>query len=153
MRIGIVGSEQAKFGPLSEGAARNLIMGLIHGEGVELVVSGECHLGGVDIFAKEAAIASEIEFLGFPPKELSWDKGYKPRNIQIARASDVVHCITLKQLPPEFNGMKFSLCYHCKRDDHVKSGGCWTAKYAKKLGKDSFLHIINPDGGVITRAY
>jgi hypothetical protein len=38
--------------------------------------------------------------------------------------------------------MKFDLCYHCGTKDHVKSGGCWTVKYARKLGKQGKVIII-----------
>lgn len=150
MKIGIVGSEQAKFTPITETAARTIICDLIHG--FDAVISGECHLGGVDIYAKEEALAHGMPFKGFPPKKLQWEGGYKQRNLEIAKNSDTVVCITIEQLPPEYNGMKFELCYHCKRDDHVKSGGCWTAKQASRMGKDAYLYVIKPDGSYYSRA-
>jgi len=79
----------------------------------------------------------------FPPKVLSWEQGYKVRNLQIANRSDVVYCITVNKLPEEYTGMRFPLCYHCGTKDHVKSGGCWTMKEAIKLGKGGELRVIN----------
>jgi hypothetical protein len=39
--------------------------------------------------------------------------------------------------------MTFEMCYHCMSDTHVKSGGCWTVKYAKKIGKEGEVLVIN----------
>jgi hypothetical protein len=59
-----------------------------------------------------------------------------PRNKKIAEASDRVVCITVKDLPPGFKeGGWERYCYHCRTDQHIKSGGCWTTKYARSLGK------------------
>jgi hypothetical protein len=141
-KLGIVGSEGKKFTLETELKARQIIRQLIDTTEATHVVSGECHLGGIDIWAKEAAVAWELPFIGFPPKTLKWDGGYKQRNIQIAEESDVVYCITLRNLPDSYNGMKFDLCYHCGTKDHVKSGGCWTVKYALKLGKQGEVIVI-----------
>lgn len=140
--IGIVGSEGKKFSEYSEAAARSLIFDLMDGDNIT-VVSGECHLGGVDLFAKEEALRVGIPFIGYPPKTLAWSTGYKPRNIQIAERSDVVYCVTVDRLPETYEGMTFPLCYHCGTKDHVKSGGCWTVKYAKKIGKDGLVYTIH----------
>jgi hypothetical protein len=134
MRIGIVGSEAAKFTPDTERQARAFIRALLE-PGV-VVISGACHLGGVDSFAIEEAKAAGLEFREHKPRVLSWEDGYKPRNIRIAEDSDRVVCITVDRLPPTYTGMRFPLCYHCRTKDHVKSGGCWTVKYAQQvLGK------------------
>ena len=135
MTLGIVGCEAAKFTPATEAAARVAIRELIRRYRVQRVVSGHCHLGGVDIYAVEEARAMSVDVTEFPPETLSWSSGYKPRNIAIAHASDHVACITVKTLPPGYTGMRFRLCYHCGTADHVKSGGCWTVKYARKIGK------------------
>lgn len=106
------------------------------------VVSGECHLGGIDVWAREEAVNFGIEFQAFPPKHRSWSAGYKPRNMLIAQASDLVACITVRDLPEDYEGMRFAYCYHCGTKEHVKSGGCWTVKYAKTLGKDGRIIVI-----------
>lgn len=144
MIIGIVGAEEAKFTPEGKRRAVALITKLVSDPSVMEVVSGACHLGGVDIWAAEIGRELGKKVTEFPPKTLDWSGGYKPRNLQIARRSDVVHCITVDSLPPSFDGMKFDSCYHCHRNNHVKSGGCWTMKRAK-IG---MLHVIcNGVGG------
>lgn len=131
--LGIVGSEAAKFTPETEEAARRKIRKALKGKFT--LVSGACHLGGIDIWAVEEAKALGLGVIEFKPVKLHWE-GYKARNIEIAERSEKVLCITVKKLPPGFKGRRFPLCYHCKTTDHVKSGGCWTAWYAKtKLGK------------------
>ena len=142
MKLGIVGSEGAKFTPEKEALARTIITAMIEVLKPEVVVSGRCHLGGVDIFAVEQARKAGIHVIEHPPLNLQWSTGYKPRNILIAKGSDHVACITLKELPPHYRGMRFKLCYHCGTTDHVKSGGCWTVKYAKSIGKTGEVVII-----------
>lgn len=134
MKLGIVGHEAAKFTRVKEEEARSVIRELIRAD-CDLVVSGACHLGGVDIYAVEEARQMGLPTVEYPPLNYSWSEGYKPRNIQIAEHADKVICLVVKELPPEYQGMRFKLCYHCKTDTHVKSGGCWTARYAGKLGK------------------
>src|SRR5438045_912550 len=99
MRLGIVGSEQKKFTETTEAVARQIIKHLISITFADTVVSGACHLGGIDIFAREEALKLKLKLLEFPPKKLNWEQGYKPRNIEIAENSDEVYCITLTELP------------------------------------------------------
>lgn len=142
MIIGIVGSEGKKFTPETEQQAKHQIRLILSKPGVIGYSSGHCHLGGIDIWVEEIGRELGLEPFIFPPKNQFWETGYKPRNILIAKASDEVHCITVKTLPPNYVGMKFDFCYHCNTNSHVKSGGCWTAKYAQKLGKPAFWHVI-----------
>lgn len=142
MILGIVGSEWAKFTPYTETRARVAIQAAIKRYGADEVVSGACHLGGIDEWAIEEALEVGIGTRNFPPAQRSWEGGYKPRNIQIAQAADAVVCITLRELPDTYRGMTFKLCYHCGVDTHVKSGGCWTMKYAQKIGKKGELIVI-----------
>lgn len=131
MRIGIVGHEAAKFTPETEAKARIIIRRLLAAPDAVLV-SGHCHLGGIDIWAEEEADALGRDKIIHPPKTLSWESGYKPRNLLIARDSDVCHCIVVATYPDTYAGMRFDYCYHCKTKEHIKSGGCWTAKRAKQ---------------------
>lgn len=161
MIVGIVGHEAAKFTPETEAEAREAIrqqfyipsiLSLWYEDdekkpNVDKVVSGRCHLGGIDVWTIEEANKLGIETEEFPPTELNWAKGFKPRNIQIAKTADKVVCIVVKEYPPEYKGMRFSGCYHCAKaglpaDNHIKSGGCWTMHYAAKLGKATELIII-----------
>jgi hypothetical protein len=138
MKIGIVGPEDAKFTPKAKAEAYRRITEILSADDVEAVVSGHCPLGGIDIYAEEVA-----DYLGVPkqikaPRQQTWDAeyGYKQRNLDIARCSDKLYVFVLDKLPNGFKGMKFELCYHCGTKDHVKGGGCWTGKQAKKLGKE-----------------
>ena len=139
MKIGIVGCEAQKFTSKTEAIARRAIRFAIRK--ATLVVSGSCHLGGIDVWAIEEARKLGIPTKEFPPTKRSWE-GYKARNIQIAEAVDLVTCFTLDKLPKNFRGMRFQLCYHCGTSDHVKSGGCWTVKYARKIGKLGSVQVI-----------
>jgi hypothetical protein len=115
---------------------------LVTAPDVELVISGHSPLGGIDIWAIQIAEAHGIPTLEYAPRKLTWEGGYKQRNLQIADTSDLLACITLRSLPDSFRGMRFPLCYHCGTRDHVKSGGCWTMKQARRLGKATELVII-----------
>lgn len=141
--IGIVGSEAKKFTPYTEEKARESIRVLLgRYSPVQRVVSGRCHLGGVDLFAIEEATKLGIETKEYPPKILRWAGGYRERNIEISETSDLVVCITVRVLPEHYRGMRWPLCYHCGTDTHVKSGGCWTMHYARRIGKETQLVVI-----------
>jgi len=142
MVIGIVGSEAIKFTLETEAKAKEIIRSLLTAPGVTGVSSGACHLGGIDVWAEEIGKELGLELFIHPPKVHNWEQGYKPRNLAIVRDSDEVHCITLKELPASYIGMKFPMCYHCKSKDHVKSGGCWTMHRAAKQGKPIKLWVI-----------
>ena len=137
MRVGIVGSEKIKFTPEAEQQARKIIRELITPLGTT-VISGGCHLGGVDIWAVEEAKNLGRDYVVHFPKKRTWHGGYKERNQLIAEDSDIVHCIVVDVVPVNFVGMEHDECYHCHRTDHVKSGGCWTMHKAKR----GFLHIV-----------
>lgn len=136
--VGIVGHEAAKFTPETAFAAQHLIKSLLAPG--DTVVSGGCHLGGIDIWAEEVATAMGLGVVVYQPDRLTWTlppplMGYKERNIRIAVVSEIVHVIVVKALPPGFQGLTHGSCYHCGTDTHVKSGGCWTGKHAQSLGK------------------
>lgn len=141
MITGIVGAEGMKFTALGQERARVILTDIISNISVHRVVSGKCHLGGIDIWAIEIAKRLGRDITEYPPKSLSWE-WYKKRNLQIANDSDIVHCIAVDVLPDKFKGMLFDLCYHCGTKDHVKSGGCWTMKQAIKMGKVGQLHVV-----------
>lgn len=137
MNVGIVGHEAAKFTPVNEVTARMIIRTLIVEPGT-VVVSGGCHLGGVDVWAEEEALAMDRSTLIFRPVRLSWEGGYKERNLLIAKHSEIVHCLVVRTFPESYTGMRFPYCYHCRTDAHVKSGGCWTARRCAKHQ----IHVI-----------
>lgn len=147
MRIGIVGSEASKFTKKGEADAKRIIHDLLSAPDVTAVVSGHCHLGGVDIWAEEIGLETGREPLIFPPRELNWANGYKPRNLQIVHNSDKLYCITVDKLPDDYKGMRFTSCYHCEKagfngKNHVKSGGCWTVIQGMKKTKEGLWIIV-----------
>lgn len=140
MKIGIVGSEAAKFTPATEWDARALIRSLL--QPGDVVISGACHLGGIDVWCMEEAEAMGLRTVEHWPRVRSWSNGYRPRNMRIAQDADYVACITVKTLPATYTGLRFPLCYHCGTDTHIKSGGCWTVRYALTLGKPGRIYVI-----------
>lgn len=151
MKLGIVGSEAKKFTPYTQEAARRIIRSLIQQTGADLVISGHSPLGGIDWWAVEEANALGIATREHLPKVNQWESigdrdGFKARNLRIAEDSDMVVCITLKELPASFTGRRFPVCYHHDppATDHVKSGGCWTVKEAARLGKKTGVLVIDP---------
>lgn len=137
MNLGVVGPEQAKFTPETERLCRDAIRRAIKRHGATTIVSGHCHLGGVDIFAEEIAKDLGLQTLIFEPKQQSWfgSYGYRARNLDIAKNSDLVFVPALRVLPPSYNSQwRFEKCYHCRDQNppHVKSGGCWTAWKCKR---------------------
>jgi hypothetical protein len=136
MKVGIVGHEAKKFTVETEKKSREVIRSLLSPG--DILVSGGCHLGGIDIWAEEEADKLGLEKEIYLPATRRWEGGFKQRNLQIANASDVVHCIVIAEYPESYKGMRFDYCYHCKNNDHIKSGGCWTAIRAK----EGIWHVI-----------
>jgi len=160
MNLGIVGAEARKFTPYTQEAARRIISAMIRKLEATLVISGHSPLGGIDWWAIEEARKLGVETREYPAGVHQWDSalvdgvvvdGFKGRNLKIARHSDLVVCIVLQQLPPEYRGRRFDVCYHHTppATDHVKSGGCWTVKEALKLGKRGAMVVIDTDGAVV----
>lgn len=142
--VGIVGHEAKKFTPATEAIARAIIRRLLEPRDAVLV-SGGCHLGGIDIWAEEEADALGRGKQIFRPARLTWGGGYKVRNENIARVSHIVHSIVVERLPSTYDGLRFEKgCYHCleRNPPHVKSGGCWTAW---KCAARAFHIIKDPD--------
>lgn len=144
MKVGVVGAEASKFTELGELRARKVIRKLLR-EG-DVVISGGCHLGGIDQWAVEEAEALGLETIEYKPKIKRWSGGYRERNLKIAHTSEYLICIVVNKLPKGYNGRVFDLCYHCKTKDHIKSGGCWTMWKAKELGKEILLVMVYNDG-------
>lgn len=146
MRIGIVGHEASKFTPAGEVEAKLIIRKLLAPEDA-ILVSGHCHLGGIDIWAEEVAQELGRQMEIYPPKNRRWSPdGYRERNLSIAVRSEFLHCLAVVKLAKTFKGMMFTNCYHCGSSDHVKGGGCWTMKKALLFGRPTLLHkIANED--------
>jgi hypothetical protein len=155
MKIGIVGAECAKFTHLMEQQTRQLIRKIIkdaiaktpfprgvYDQPRVTVVSGGCHLGGVDIWAVEEGRALGCGIIEHLPKKRFWTNGFRERNEKIAQDSDGLHVIVVDGYHDRYEGERFPSCYHCHTRSHVKSGACWTGKLAKKLGVPVRWHLI-----------
>lgn len=146
MNYGIVGNEEAKFVVLTRMAAKGIIREIL-ADPKSVMVSGHCHLGGIDIWAEEVADELKLPKIIHAPVNRRWrPHGFEERNLLIVRDSHQVHNIVVSEYPPDYHGIKFDSCYHCNSSDHVKSGGCWTAKKAALKGKPAFIYIIHPSG-------
>jgi len=145
IKIGIIGHGADKFTEQAKEKAKLFIYKVLteHNKDITLI-SGHSPVGGVDIWAEEIAKKLNIPTDIKNPKQHAWDAkyGYKQRNLDIAKDSDIVIIILVDKLPISYKGMKFSKCYHCNTNAHVKSGACWTGKQALKLGKKVNWHII-----------
>lgn len=137
--IGIIGHGMDKFTEYGKQEACLKIKDILKNrkEG-DVFISGHSPVGGIDIWSEE--IAKELGYILDikAPKQLVWEAeyGYKQRNLDIAKSSDIIYIIVVKELPKEYKGMKFNGCYHCNSKDHIKSGACWTGKQAIALGKN-----------------
>lgn len=145
-RLGVIGNARDKFCPDTEAQAKALIRKLLLERPDNVLVSGGCHLGGIDQWAEEMADELGVPKEIFKPTVLSWGApgGFKERNLKIAQTSDIVHVIVVKEYPPTYKDQRFPICYHCKalRPTHCKSGGCYTGMQAQKLGKQAEWHIV-----------
>lgn len=143
MNVGIVGNGSDKFTAQGEEQARWLIRDILKRREATAMVSGHSPVGGIDIWAEEEAKALGIPLDLKIPEIHQWDPpggyGYKARNIDIARSSDVVHVILADVYPEEYTGRRWEFCYHHRgqqdpvvdANNHVKSGGCWTGRKAE----------------------
>lgn len=143
--IGIIGNGKDKFTLLGMIRAKILIRKILLEHKDVILISGHSYLEGIDIWSEEIANTYNIELDIKAPKTESWsgEYGYKERNIDIAESIDILHIVLADKYPPNYKGLKFNICYHDGRTDHVKSGACWTGKIAKQKGKEVIYHIIN----------
>jgi hypothetical protein len=123
--------------------------------------------GGVDTWVEIEADMQKIKKQIFPAPAKGWyDKqeicgfdheyiykkvlGYRSRNIQMAEVAQVVLCYVPKVDTSKFDtskgvgqhNVKAHYCFHCREWGHPTNGGCWTKKYAEKLGKETHLVIV-----------
>jgi hypothetical protein len=145
IKIGIIGRGADKFTKQAEEKAKLFISEILTKHcGNVVLISGHSPMGGIDIWAEEIANKLQIPTDIKNPKQHTWDAeyGYKQRNLDIAKDSDIVIIILVDKLPFNYKGMKFNKCYHCNSINHVKSGACWTGIQALKMGKKVDWYII-----------
>lgn len=128
MKLGIVGHAEDKFTRRTKVLALEVIRQEIIRYKPDVIISGRSPLGGVDLYAEELAKVFKISTEIFVPEVNRWE-GFRKRNLLIAKNSDIVLVVVVKEYHKLYDGMRFTECYHCKgrNPDHVKSGGCWTA--------------------------
>ena len=148
MKIGIIGHGEDKFNLKSRDEAISKIIDILKplqdANNNTILVSGHSPVGGIDIWAEWVAHDLYLQMDLKIPKQNTWNSeyGYKQRNLDIAKDCDELHVILVKNYPKNYEGLKFPICYHCKTNTHIKSGACWTANQAKKLGKKVIYHFI-----------
>lgn len=140
MKIAIVGSDSRRWTPEGERQARDLIRFILGVTGVTEVISGACHLGGIDLWAAEIGRELGLKVTEFAAKVRAWNghSGFKARNQRIVDACDVAHCLAPNRLPDG----SAEFCFHCGTGAHSRSGGCWVAKHARLAGKLAVVHVI-----------
>jgi len=117
MKLAIVGARESKWTPEQKEKVKGIIRDILTNCNVEILISGGCPKGGVDIWAEEIANDLGIVTAIFKPVKNNWEY-YKQRNIAIAHSCDKLICIEPKG---------------------VKGGGTWTLCYAKTIGKETGL--------------
>lgn len=165
MILGIVGNGADKFTAVGIRAAKLAIEEIIESaarshKGEIAICSGHSIMGGVDIWAEEAADSlGVLKIIKWPLTtsgqledrihRSSWDApyGYKNRNLDIVKESDVLHVVLSAKYPDNYVGQRFPFCYHCKKagrdsTNHVKSGACYTANLMVSVGKPVEWHIV-----------
>ena len=132
MRIAIVGASKPTF---NEERDAQQFCGLMMNQWIKEfdnleIVSGGAK--GIDTVAVDTARGLGIKCKVFVPEVPNWE-GYKARNLKIAEYCDQIYCLPAS--------LKKTKCYHCN-EPHERSGGCWTAKKVKEMGKLS--RVIPP---------
>lgn len=98
------------------------------------VVSGGAR--GIDSIAQEEAEGAQIpyRFKRIVPQEYHGDN--LARNRAIAKYADAVLCITTKRIQTGW-------CYHhTPWQNHQKTAGCYTGKYAVRYNKPFYLELV-----------
>ena len=96
---------------------------LITGDAAGVDTLVQCHSGEIDI---------EV----IKTRNKHWvPQGYKERNEKIAQKAGYVYSIATKKI-------KDKRCYHCDEQNHDRTGGCWTRRFAMKLGKEGKTIVI-----------
>jgi hypothetical protein len=140
--LGFVGSSESHWTKIQKQKAIQKIFEILtvaimkYGQENIVFVSGGCKKGGIDIWAENVADAYGLKKHIFIPEIEQWDdynqemsggegwarpeiyqKGYKSRNMDIAKNIEILYCIDPK--------------------NRQGGGGLWTLRHAKKIGKET----------------
>jgi hypothetical protein len=159
VRVGIVGADERFMNDFQKGKARELVISILtrYMTDYDLVEfkSGRSPRKGIDIISE--AVVDELAAAGknitkdadgkkdggiFPPSEGHdhWHcaaadcMGFKRRNMMVGNNCDYLHNIVLPMIG--------AYCYHCDLKGHRRSGGCYTLKYTKSIGRQVYMHVI-----------
>jgi len=134
LKIAIVGS--SRLVKCEWNYASNLISHLvkiIKRNGDELI-TGDAE--GIDSLALLYSEDVKTTCVKAPNRQWEGKHGFKERNIKIAHMADFVFSIATKTI-------KDQRCYHCDEQNHDRTGGCWTKKFAiEKLHKHGRTIVI-----------
>lgn len=147
--LAIVGASGSKLNELQKRTAVQLVAGILDNYDPRYWVftSGRSPEGGIDIFAEVEADRRGFENRVCPPAEEHnhWQckdadcYGYKARNLDVAHKADAMYSIVTST---HF----LNLCKHCKIRGHDSSGACFTARYARRIGKIVWFMAIDEMG-------
>ena len=112
--VGIVGSSKATLEQCEQVIKRIML----HEPIGTVFVSGDAQ--GVDHAVEVVVQEHGFRFSKIFSKGKGWDEGYKERNELIAKYCDKIYSLALPH--------SLKSCYHCGRDDHEKTAGCYTGK-------------------------
>ena len=150
-KIAIVGSTELKFTAEGIGKVEKAIIKILKPYVTDgILVSGGA--SGVDSWAVNIANNLNIPSQIYWARVQQWlDKGneigFRTRNLKIAKECTEIWCIVPDIYPPDFiksNTFKdlSGWCYHCDSNEHIPSGGCWTARNVEGQGKRASWIII-----------
>ena len=121
MKVGIVGSSKAQLNEKSIRFVEDIV--LEYPIDTTFVSGGA---SGIDEIVEMVCMVVDRKIIIHKPKTNDWE-GYKERNLIIAKECDKVICVALRSKD------KDSYCYHCGSEDHIKTGGCYTARRCKEF--------------------
>ncbi len=113
--IGIVGSSNM---PINDDAEEFILKIIKEIPLYDVIVTGDA--SGVDFLVRTLCIENNRMCSPIYSKEQNFNNGYKKRNQIIADYCDKITSVALP--------VTKTPCYHCGRDDHERTGGCYTGK-------------------------
>lgn len=112
--VGIVGSSQADFSTYLD-QVKKIVLDIPLDS---IIVTGDAN--GIDYLVRRICIINDRTHSIIYSKSSNFEDGYKKRNEIIASYADRIISIALPK--------STKACYHCNRDDHEKTAGCYTGK-------------------------
>jgi len=135
-KIGIVGTSKVDNPTVEKTVLDTVNKFMKINPNIELVSGGA---KGVDNIAERIAKQLNIPIKIFPPKFQNLDS-FRERNLLIAEYSDIVLSFALP-----YDNNPSNICYHCNEitPTHIRTGGCWTTKFARMFGKTGETIILH----------